>query len=288
MLAFITTIRHPDNAFSFERIEALLSETLRSVCRHTDESFRVIIVANCDLTLSFTHPNTHFVTVDFPASGVGRGRHLDYAALTHDKGTKAVIGVSKASELGADHVMFIDSDDYLHRNLAEFSNSHGEHPGWFSSAGYIYTSGLRCVHPIETDFHHKNGSTSIVRTDLIGVPSHLNVRSSQTEITDAMGLSYVSAIIGQHGKWAGVLSDRGYVMESLPFPAAIWTVGTGENHTGNLVSSRVRQPINQALSDQFGLPLPSLSTTFRTSAGLMARRAQRRLVRAGRREGRRH
>src|SRR5687768_7817172 len=122
MLAFITTIRHPDNALSFERIESLLSETLRSVCRQTDESFFVIIVTNRDLSLSFSHPSVHFVTVDFPAPGVGRGRQLRYDALTRDKGTKTVIGISKALELGADHVMFIDADDYLHQNLAEYSN----------------------------------------------------------------------------------------------------------------------------------------------------------------------
>jgi hypothetical protein len=206
---------------------------------------------------------------------------LDYQALTHDKGTKTAIGISKASGLGADHVMFMDSDDYLHQNLAKFSNSHIGHPGWFSAAGYIYTSGLRYVHPIETDFHHKNGSTSIVRTDIVGVPDQVNVRSSQTEITDAIGSAYVSSIIGQHGKWADVLSDRGYVMERLPFPAAIWRVGTGENHTGNLVSGRRRHPIDEALEDQFGLPSPSLSTAFRTSAAVVARRAQRRLSRAG-------
>jgi hypothetical protein len=277
MLAFITTIRHPDNAFSFERIEALLSQSLRSVCRQTDESFCVVIVTNCDLALSFAHPSLHFVTVDFPPPGVGRGRHLDYHALTLDKGTKTVVGIIRAAELGADHVMFVDSDDYMHRDLAKYANSHGGHPGWFSSAGYIYTSGLRYVHPIETDFHNKNGSTSILRTDIIAAPDQLKVSSTQTEITDAMGSAYVSSIIGQHGKWVDLLLPRGYVMESLPFPAAIWNVGTGENHTGNLVSGRRRRPIDKALGEEFGLPLPSLSTAFRTSVAVVARRAQRRL-----------
>jgi len=275
MLAFITTVRHPANAFSFDRIEQLLSETLRSVCRQTDERFRVIIVSNRPLSLSYHHSSLEFITVDFPAPGVGRGRHLDYGALTHDKGTKTVIGVARAVELGADHVMFIDSDDYMHRGLADFANRQPRHPGWFSPSGFIYTSGLRYVHPIDGDFEQRNGSTAILRTDLVSVPPDVGVRSSQAEITEAMGLRYVTSSIGQHGKWAKVLADQGHVMEPLPFPAAVWRVGTGENHTGNLVSGRRRQPIDDRLRDDFALPLPSAMSALRTSAAISAHRAAR-------------
>ena len=43
MVTFITSVRHPLNATSFQRVEALLDRSLRSVSAQTDPDIRVVV-----------------------------------------------------------------------------------------------------------------------------------------------------------------------------------------------------------------------------------------------------
>lgn len=71
MLVFMTSVVHPDNCYSYEKIWQLLNNTLYSVCSQLDQNFRVIVVCNQQLPL-FHHAElinryTEFIVVDFPA-----------------------------------------------------------------------------------------------------------------------------------------------------------------------------------------------------------------------------
>ena len=44
MLAFITTLRHPQNSADYGRVESLLQDTLSSLTRQSSEEYTVIIV----------------------------------------------------------------------------------------------------------------------------------------------------------------------------------------------------------------------------------------------------
>ena len=46
MLAFITTLRHPQNSADYGRVETLLHDTLASVTRQSSDDYRAIIVGN--------------------------------------------------------------------------------------------------------------------------------------------------------------------------------------------------------------------------------------------------
>ncbi|MBT5757377.1 MAG: glycosyltransferase family 2 protein [Acidimicrobiaceae bacterium] len=274
MLTFITTIRHPRNSTSYLRVGQLLEATLRSVCRQSDEDFQVVVVHNEKPDISFTSAAVSYVQVDFPPPVQDRTPTFELGPFRVDKGTKCAVGIIAARELGAQHVMFIDADDYLHCGLAGLANGNPEHPGWYSPQGFVHTAGSRYVQPVEAEFHRKNGSTSIIRADLTGVPEDLRIDAAQAEIIASMPDGHVERLFGAHGKWQDHLSVSGLTMEAMPFPCAIWEIGTGENHSGNLVSKRKRQMIDPAITDTFGLKKPSHISSLWSSARVQTRRIQ--------------
>ncbi|CAB4889000.1 unannotated protein [freshwater metagenome] len=282
MIVFITTIRHPDNCTSYARVGRLLDSSLRSICNQTDDDLRVIVVHNSMPTVTVSDPRVSYVQVDFPAPSPERNARIPFNVFQRDKGTKCVVGVSAAQALGADHVMFFDADDYLHRGIAAFANSQLSHPGWYSPLGLIHSHGSRVVQAVTEGFHLKNGSTGIVRTDLCDVPSSLTPGSSQEDIVAHIDAPQVDQMFGGHGKWQDVLEARGHHMEPLPFPSAIWEIGTGENVSGNLVSARQKQALDDAISTDFSIELPSRWSHFSSSGRLLLKRLGRRIGRDSR------
>lgn len=281
MLAFITTIRHPRNSASFERVGKLLSETLESICRQTDGRFVVVIVHNemPPLPKPLADERIRLVPVDFPAPAAVDGPVLEYSAYAFDKGTKTAIGVRAAQDLGAQHLLFFDADDLAHHRLAEHANAQPGHPGWYSPTGFIHTIGTGIVRFVPEGFHLKNGSTGIVRTDLADVPRGLSLTASQDEIVDMIGSRHVVQLLGNHGKWDQRLAEDGLTMDPLPFPAAVWRIGTGENVSGNLISGRAASTIDDRITDAFGLIRPSFLRRSQRGLAVQAERLRRRLHR---------
>ena len=275
MLVFVTTIRHPMSSFSYDRIGELLDSTLRSVCRQVDKNFHVFVVNNAPPKVNFESDHISYIEVDFPPPSTTRSARIPFEAAMRDKGTKYTIGIIAARELGANHIMCFDADDYLHRDLAGFANAHTDHPGWFSGTGYIHVAGTRRVQFVESGFEQKNGSTGIVRSDLINVPAHLTVDSSQQLIVDSMGGRYLDKMLGDHGKWQEYLAPMGHIIEPLPFPGAIWEIGTGENRSGNLFSGRQSKPLTQPILDDFGISRPSQLTDVKSRTAIQLRRVRR-------------
>lgn len=277
MLTFITAVRHPLNSSSYERVSRLLDATLRSVCRQTDDQFRVVVVHNEMPAVTIEDSRIHFVRVTFPAPSPQKTAEIDYNTGIIDKGAKLAIGLAAARVDHPNHVMFIDCDDLVHCEVAAFANARAGHPGWYSPSGYVHTTGTRSVQAMSTGFHRKCGSSAIIRTDLIPVPSDLPQTATKAEVIEAVGFQHLYRLIGTHGKWEEHLTPLGVKVEPLPFPAAVWLIGTGENASGNLVSNRDRVPITEAVTEAFGLEAPSRFTAARRNIEISARRVTRKL-----------
>lgn len=279
MLAFVTTIRHPLNCRSYERVGRLLDATLSSICRQTSDDFVVIVVHNRQPRVDITDSRIQYVLADWPAPSDEATPHIGWDAFTIDKGTKCAVGVATARLFHPSHVMFVDADDLVHRSLAELANTNPMHPGWYSSSGLIHTAGSRYVQDVPSGFHKKNGSTAVVRNDLIEVPTDLQPSASQQEVIERIGADRVSSMLGQHGHWEDLTSAHGERMEALPFPGAVWMIGTGENHSGNVWSGRSRRPIDESVTNLYGLERPPVHTALVATASTQLRRLQRRLAR---------
>ena len=279
MIAFVTTIRHPQNSNDYRRVGQLLSNTLRSVLGQLDADLQVIVVHNELPDVSIIDKRIHYVQVDFPAPSQQSGAIIDFPAFTRDKGTKCAIGVSAARDIGADHVMFFDADDLISNQVATLANNQPTHPGWYFNSGYIHSVGTRSIQLVADGFHEKNGSTSVIKTELIGLPESVRRDSTQQEILDSAGSHLIDHLMGKHGYWQDHVRPAGHVMEPLPFPGAIWMIGTGENVSGNLISGRDRQPITPEMTVEFALDRPTLPESAMANTKLKIAQAKRKLGR---------
>lgn len=226
--------------------------------RQTHGEFRVLIVLNeSPIGELPSDPRIEFVRVDYAPPRLPVGRPLIASDMYADKGAKLAVGAAVATRSGADYIMFVDSDDYISRRLAALVADTTGEPGWYSDTGYFHVRHARTVTPVAQDFHQRNGSTHILRTDLVGVPADLDLAAPRDDVIERVGAKRVRSLMGDH-KWiVSFFAEQATPLLPLPFPAAIWEIGTGENFSQILTAAGVREPVAGRVADEFGLPLPS-------------------------------
>ena len=169
VLAFVTSLPHPANCASYEARSALLVDTLHSVLRQRDPRIHVVVVANEDPACTLPDdPRLEVVRVPYPPSASPPGKP-SLVGIEIDKGAKLGIGTSRATAVGAEHVMWVDSDDFVHRDIAGTVAEAPDVPGWYFDSGYYHIRGERKVTTVLHGFHQRNGSSHVLRTDVIDV-----------------------------------------------------------------------------------------------------------------------
>lgn len=275
MLAFVTSLPHPANCASYQARSQLLVPTLASILRQRDPDIHVVVVANeppeCDLP---TDARLEVALVPFPPSASPLGRP-SLVGIETDKGAKLGVGTSHAVRRGARHVMWVDSDDFIHRDIAGVVASAPDANGWYFDSGYFHIRGERRVTTVDHEFHQRNGSSHIVRLDLVDIPAHLDPTLARDEVLDTIGRQKATQIMGRHRPIVEFFSAMGAPLEPFPFPAAIWEIGTGENCTGVLAASGAKQPIAGRIAEDFGVSTPSRMTAARSAAVTLSTRVGR-------------
>ncbi|KQQ49728.1 glycosyltransferase family A protein [Plantibacter sp. Leaf314] len=289
MLAFITTLRHPQNSVDYGRVERLLEDTLRSVTQQTSDDYVVIIVGNRRPDFELP-PRTEFVEVDFPAPAPATGAQTARAPFVWDKGTKLGIGLIAAARHDPSHVMIFDADDFVHRDLAATVSANPDHGGWVIHDGWMY-SRARNVYVPQADFNRTCGTCFIVPIGAYGVPTHLSEGASQEAVAEAYG-ERLNEIMGAHRNAESWYREHGHALRTLPYRGAVYHVDTGENHSGKSLAG-VARPLSAAMERDFGIrpsrgPLNTLWSAFGPSAvatdlSALLRRAIRPLRRRTRR-----
>jgi hypothetical protein len=278
MLGFVTSLPHPVNCASYDRRCELLGDTLRSILGQTDPDLCVVIVANEPPVGGHlpADPRVEVVLVDFPPPHKPEGTPVITDAMYADKGGKLSVGTAAARRRGADSIMWVDSDDFVSNRLAAYANSQADAFGWYSDAGFFHVQGSRTVTPVAHDFHQRNGSTHVLRADLTGVPETIEPTMTRQQVIDAVGPKRVRSIMGDH-KWiVAYFADLGTPLAPLPFPAAIWEIGTGENFSRILTAAGSSRPVAGAISAEYGLPVPSRIDDARSRVdGVRARVARK-------------
>lgn len=250
MLAFITSLRHPDNSASYDRVEALLEETLASVTGQTIDDYVVIVVGNRRPAFELP-PRVHFVPVDFPAPAPPTGPRTARAPFVWDKGTKIGIGLIAARDFEPDHVMIFDADDFVSNRLAAFSRSSPQGIGWFVDEGWMFSSARNAYRPI-SGFNRTCGTCYVIPFHAYGVPEDLDVRASQQDVANGFG-ERLNSILGAHREAVGWFDDHGVQMRPFPFRAAVYHVDTGENHSGKALTG-IARPLSTTMRAEFALP----------------------------------
>jgi hypothetical protein len=287
VLAFITSVRHPRNSADYAGVEQLLADSLRSVLRQEHPAFSVWVVGN--RRPAQLPDAVHWVQVDFDAPSDVRGPITGRDAVLLDKGTKLAAGLLAASTTCPDHVMLFDADDAVSNRLAALSASDPSADGWRIVEGWRWSSERQAIRR-QHEFHRHCGTAFIVRPELYALPDGIDQNSSQARIRDAFG-DRLFRHIGSHRHLSDDLAEAGHPLRPVGFPAALYRVGTGENHSGVSLGGFGR-PIGRSMASEFGVPRTRMTPAALARSVLPSRRALERVpalntIVTGTRRGRR-
>lgn len=242
---------------------ALLGETLRSIVNQTDKHFLVLIAGHDRPELpELNDPRISFHPVSFPIPKDGFEGKQDQTRKTHFLG-------AVAKEHGGGYLMFVDSDDLVHKDIVRFVRSDDNRAGYMIRAGYVLDAvngrlGKFSGNPPRQFFNHC-GTSSIIYF----VPDDLPDRS-----TDKTGLrpgnSFMESVSG-HGSWEAKLLERDIYPATLPFRGSVYRLNTGDNASytyrrddktiQRLISYTIKFPVSfDVLKSDFGFDLPSDQT----------------------------
>ena len=231
MIVFITSLRHPLNNNSYERVLALAGRTLKSVCNQSSADFRVLVVCNEVPALAFSHPQIQFVRVNFPPPSSLASSRIAVEEVRRDKGSKYLVGLIHARRLNASHVMFFDADDFVSGRVAGFVRQNVGHNGWFVNTGYVYNARRNAFMSLDEGFQTRCGTCYIVNTSLFAVPLDFPADASQECILSHFGRAHVHELLGSHRYLQDHLFKTGTPLEPLPFRGVVYHADHGENWT---------------------------------------------------------
>ncbi|GAA4965993.1 glycosyltransferase family A protein [Kineococcus glutinatus] len=250
MLAFITSVRHPRNSSDYGRVEELLRHTLASVCRQTCDDFTVVVACNRVPAGTFD-PRVEFVVVDFPPPVTTAGPRTGREAVLRDKGTKMAVALLAAQRHRPDYVMKFDADDFVSRRLAEFTSG-GSGPGWYVDEGFVVSADTLLITGC-ADFNSRCGTSEIVANRMYDLPTDLPpLDAGQDELSARLGTRLVRDLLGSHRSTVSHFAAAGSPLQPVPFPAAVYAIATGENHSGRTWMDRGR-PVTRAQAEEFGI-----------------------------------
>jgi hypothetical protein len=238
MLAFIVPIKPKANSKDWEKDNKLLERTLKSICNQIDQNFKVYVVHTDKPHVNYNHTNINFI--EYPYDYVVGDDIEDYdsyviqwyssrkfAEYMLDKGKKITYACKLAKGDGCKYIMAIDSDDLISNRIAGFVNSSDRNEcGWVVKKGYMYVEGSLAL--IRNKFlQNFNGSTYIIRQDLVPVPDFTENKMWDYNFFEAHGYLEQRIIDFQKGK-----------LEYVPFYGTIWVIH--KNNTSQ--ASRLLKP----------------------------------------------
>jgi hypothetical protein len=216
-LLFVIPVRHHDGVGDWTQVVERLSWTLKSIAAQESDAWDCVVVADHATPLPeipssrIATVRDHLPGVDLPPSGKKAERR---AAIRSDKGRRVLSGLLHGP--GSTHVMVVDYDDFVSRRLASFvARSIG--PGWYVESGYVWSGGRFVMQLPRFDRHC--GTSLILDRRLLPLE----------EMDTTTGHPLVDRWLGSHVFVKGDWLERNHPLEPLPFPAAVYTVGTGSN-----------------------------------------------------------
>lgn len=283
MLSFLTTIRHPETALDYGRVEELLRATLASLCRQDHPAYEVVVVGNRPPAFPLPPP-ARFLAVAFDPPEPVRGTALSREGVLLDKGTKLAAGLL-AADPRATRFMAVDADDLVSRRLAGLVAGSPVGQGWLLDSGWMVAARKGLASLVRRGFNDLCGTSAVVPRSLLPSPD-LSPGASREEIFEAFGRETVLRLLGSHREIRRHCREVGRPLATVPFPAAAYLVETGENHSGARLSKLAR-PVPRSVAEDLGLApgrrgLRAGAAAVAVDAGIVGRRVAYRLREAGR------
>lgn len=243
MLAFIIPLKSAKISSSWDYVCKLFERCLKSTCHQTNPHFRVIVVCNEKPEIEFHHPNVHYLQVEFSAPK----ENNRIASGLADKGRKVLSGLIEAQKFSPTHTMSVDADDCVSSRLAEYISQHPQENGWFFQKGYKYLNNTDFLYIKRREFYRQTGTANILRYDLNDIPENPEFNR---------GCGYYLFHIN-HQDLKGIMAKQGTPLKPLPFPGAVYVIGSGENMSANEKNLSFnwlnRKRLTPKLADEFSL-----------------------------------
>lgn len=167
----------------------------------------------------------------------------------HDKYSKLKMCLSTAlADPESRFVMFVDSDDLIHRSVAEYAleNDGRVEGGHTVTSGYGWKVGDKFMR-LMNGFHQSCGSCNVIR-----LSDWEKERFAKTGDVNRFDRKKYWLFAG-HASVYKRLRKNGRPTEKLPFRAAVYVTGTGYNFSGTSKAGRGEVPLNDELRADFGM-----------------------------------
>ena len=167
MIVFIIPVKSKQAATSWTELCKLFERCLRSVCSQTSPDFQVVVVCNERPEIEFHHSQVDYLDIDFPIP------QASYNARVDDRAKRVVAGLLAVRNLCPSHIMSVDADDCISRQIAAFVSQHKDANGWYVNSGYEYEEGSNKISIRRKDFHKICGTCNIINYQLFNLPEKM-------------------------------------------------------------------------------------------------------------------
>lgn len=151
-------------------------------------------------------------------------------------------------------VMFVDHDDMIHRDVADFALTRSEEVtgGFAVTKGYTWIPGEDCFRELD-GFARVCGSCNAVRISEEERASWIRTRDVNQAFSGDAESRAAHWLYAGHGNMMSRLQAAGRTTGKFPFRGAVYVVGTGSNHSGTRRAGSEPVPLTQELRGYFGL-----------------------------------
>jgi hypothetical protein len=223
-LTFIIPVRHQDSSDQWDVLVKNLGETMQSISAQTSSDWKCIIVANTGAKLPEMPDGFDVYFVNLPPNVLYKRGEADIDVFRDkirlDKGMRILAGIESAGS--TNYLMFVDDDDFIHRDLTAFVCEHKGENGWYVKKGLIWKDGGDLV--LNTNrFNQSCGTSHIVRYDLLDMVYDSGEASVER----------VKELLGSHIHLKNQLDKNDTPLQALPFRGAIYRVGHSDAHSNS-------------------------------------------------------
>lgn len=219
MFYFLIPLLSKQVAKDWDKVSELFNRTLWSCYNQTSPNFHIVVV--CHEIPKLRHKfddRVEFISLTEDVAPIPR----NHEEKMLDKGIKTHVGAMKIREYGAGFTMMVDGDDLVSNRIVEYVEKHSSENGFYVKKGYCYFPDNDYF---ETMHKFSSGSACIVKYTPDDLPSEMQ------EVVTANEDSNPWIIRKRHGGIVPACEEQGRPLKPLPFKAAVYVLGTGENHS---------------------------------------------------------
>jgi len=234
ILTFIIPIPCRNFVVDWDLLCGYLRQTLTSLLNSKDPRLGVVVIGQ-------DHPGSYLVEderVHFikPEGSALPAEEKSPPAIMRDWMSKLEVGRKYAAkELPSRYLMRMDADDFISNRIVGFVAEGDNAAGYRLPHGWVWNTGSRYLIEKTERFDLVCGSCIIVRSDVADEEfdfNELGVEIPEQAIITQCGYSRSLLINEAHGLAPKAFAVRGLKLQSAPFAAAVYRIGSRNSVTG--------------------------------------------------------